>query len=89
MAQKLAPAEKNSIDISAASAAFCISVLRQIVLKLKPFRIFAIVINDHPLMIQNLANVAISFYPGERVVQSQEDQVEEGGLLMFHWEIKC
>ena len=33
------------------------------------------------LMIQNLANVAIFFYPGERVVQSQEDQVEEGGFL--------
>ena len=29
MAQKLAPAEKNSTDISAASAAFCISVLIQ------------------------------------------------------------
>ena len=28
MAQKLAPAEKNSTDISAASAAFCISDLK-------------------------------------------------------------
>ena len=56
-------------------------MLRAIVLKFKPFIIFALVINDHPLMIQNLANVAIFFYPGERVVQSQEDQVEEGGFL--------
>ena len=68
-------------------------MLRQIVLKLKPFRIFSIVTNDHPLMIQNLANVAIFFIQVKKWFSRRRTKWRKvdfsNGFLMFHWKIKC
>ena len=44
------------------------------------------------MKIDDLVNVGIFVNPGERMVQSQEDQVEEGEFLkflLFCWKIKC
>ena len=41
------------------------------------------------MKIDDLVNVGIFINPGERMVQSQEDQVEEGEFLLFCWKIKC